>query len=428
MSFKKTAWSALLFAVALNSSAKTGNSPSTSVAEKHKHAHIPNLFFIAPNFPTSFIVYYLPEVIKKSHKKRRILCRHLSDAYSVGNWPIYFCSTTYVYKSQQSFDSRQDFKIPDLFERPEPSKSEEMLIMDEPLKSEETLEELKPPKDSQKLKLTQRYNAPQKSKQFQIPKLPQTPKIKEPLKTSHRFKLVRIFKSFHIPKFPQIATLLHSSKSYIPKISIQGGAFFATQGRAQHININTLRGDNFSVSNHTSVNGLLGLGLYWPGLKTRYADFSYGVNAYYLPNTVTKGLVTLEKLYTNLSYSYLVTNWPIYFGGKALLHNSFLRKTNITLDAGIGFNVINTHSFTEYPLIETTIPDAIFLNNTQLAFSATAGIGLRFNDFFGQNPLECGYRFFYLGQGSFNKATDQVLDSLKTGTSYANALVCSLTI
>jgi len=69
-----------------------------------------------------------------------------------------------------------------------------------------------------------------------------------------------------------------------------------------------------------------------------------------------------------------------------------------------------------------------FVNKTTTEFSATAGASLNFDHVFGDAPLECGYRFFYLGQGSFNVINDQVKNTLKTGTVYANAVMCSVVI
>ena len=53
---------------------------------------------------------------------------------------------------------------------------------------------------------------------------------------------------------------------------------------------------------------------------------------------------------------------------------------------------------------------------------------IKLNHIFGEAPLECGYRFFYLGQGDFNVLTNQVLTTLNTGTAYANAVICSITV
>ena len=57
-----------------------------------------------------------------------------------------------------------------------------------------------------------------------------------------------------------------------------------------------------------------------------------------------------------------------------------------------------------------------------------AGIGLRVNHVLGDIPLECGYRFFYLGQGELNSANSQIPHHLKTGNSYAQGIVCGIAI
>ena len=64
---------------------------------------------------------------------------------------------------------------------------------------------------------------------------------------------------------------------------------------------------------------------------------------------------------------------------------------------------------------------------TTTAFSATAGIGIKLNNVIKTIPLECGYRFFYLGKGHLNTLSDQVLNTLKTGDDYANAIICAVT-
>ena len=222
---------------------------------------------------------------------------------------------------------------------------------------------------------------------------------------------------------------VNSGFSYIPHVSLQGGGFWASQGSAQHINIDGLIGDDFSVSSGDSSNGLVGVGLFWDVYRTRMADFSVGVDAFYLPNTSVKGIVTQEGLFDNLSYRYSVTNWPIFFGGRAEVHNSYTSKIDVTFDAGIGPNIIDAHNFGENSLDGgITLPDNIFKNHTSVAFAAMGGVGLKFNQLLGKASLECGYRFFYFGQGNLAKATSQVLDTLKTGDSYANAALCSITI
>lgn len=56
-------------------------------------------------------------------------------------------------------------------------------------------------------------------------------------------------------------------------------------------------------------------------------------------------------------------------------------------------------------------------------FSATVGFGVKMNYVFGPAPLECGYRFFYLGQGKLEASSNQALNTLNTGSVYANALL-----
>lgn len=219
----------------------------------------------------------------------------------------------------------------------------------------------------------------------------------------------------------------YSFSSYIPKMVIQGGGAFITQGSVQHININGVIGDDFSVEHHVTGNGIGGLGFYWHGLKTKYANLSYGVNAYYL-SAETTGKVIQEDIFTNLAYNYSLTNWPIYLSAKAELYNRFTSKANITLDAGIGPNIMNANNFKESTLAADTLPDNIFLSSTSVKFSAMAGIGLKLNNVFASAPIECGYRFFYLGEGSFHKANTQVFDELKTGHAYANTILCSITV
>lgn len=206
---------------------------------------------------------------------------------------------------------------------------------------------------------------------------------------------------------------------------VQGGGFNATQGTTQNIGINGLIGDQFTVAQTHSRNFLLGLGYYINGQSTERIKMLYGLNAFYLAPTTIQGDVIQEQYFDNLSYHYSLTNYPIYLAAKALftLNNIY----NITFDLGIGPNIITTDDFNEYSRdAGITQPDTIFSGNTSLALSATAGIGIQFNNVAGHLPLEIGYRFFYLGQGHLNKINDQVIDNLKTGHNYANALVISV--
>ena len=153
----------------------------------------------------------------------------------------------------------------------------------------------------------------------------------------------------------------------------------------------------------------------------------YGINAFYLAKTDVTGNVIQENLFTNLSYKYNLTHYPVYVIAKSTIKTKFPQYA-LTIDTGIGPNFIKADGFQENSLDGITIPDNIFSSHTSTTFSATAGFGVKVNQVFGSAPLECGYRFFYLGQGNFNIATNQVLNTLKTGSNYANAIICSMTI
>ena len=208
---------------------------------------------------------------------------------------------------------------------------------------------------------------------------------------------------------------------------VQLGGYWTQQGASQNINIEGLIGDRFTVTNPRSSNGLVGLGYYLDGQYYDSFKMAYGVNAFYLGPTRVKGQVIQEQLFTNLSYAYNVTHLPVFAAAKATvdLHSPIYA---LTLDAGIGPNFIKTGNFHENSLDGITLPDHPFSGHTTTTFAAMAGVGFKLNHVFGQAPLECGYRFFYLGQGNFVKNTNQLLDTLNTGNNYGNAVLCSLTV
>lgn len=154
---------------------------------------------------------------------------------------------------------------------------------------------------------------------------------------------------------------------------------------------------------------------------------AYGINAFYLAKTPVSGKVIQENLFTNLAYGYHVTHYPVFAMAKSIIKTS-AENYAITLDAGVGPNFMTMGGFKETSLDGVTLPDLIFSSHTTTAFSATAALGVKLKNVFGRAPLECGYRFFYLGQGRFNQQSNQVLNTLKTGNNYANALMCAVTI
>lgn len=209
---------------------------------------------------------------------------------------------------------------------------------------------------------------------------------------------------------------------------LQLGGYWNTQGETQHININSLIGDEFSSPQPPSPgSGLVGVGYFIDGKEYTRFKTTYGLNGFYLGPTNRSGTVTQENLYTNLAYSYKVTNYPLYAIAKSTVFTQS-PKYDVTVDVGIGPNFMVTSDFSEQSLDGITIPDNIFSGATTTVLSATAGVGIKLNRIFGEAPLECGYRFFYLGQGNFKVLSNQVNNTLKTGQGYANAVMCTLTV
>jgi hypothetical protein len=211
-------------------------------------------------------------------------------------------------------------------------------------------------------------------------------------------------------------------------VLFQLGGFSATQGQSQQINIQNLIGNYYTVSQNTSQNALVGIGYFLDGTQYNRMSFLYGINAFYLFDNVVNGNIWQEQLFNNLSYSYNVSNIPIYVTAKTLFKMKNERYS-LALDLGIGPNFMRTNSYQEKSLDGgVTIPDNAFSGRTTTNFSATAGIGFKVANALDNVPLECGYRFFYLGQGSFSRDTNQLLDSLQTGKSYAQAITCGITL
>lgn len=224
------------------------------------------------------------------------------------------------------------------------------------------------------------------------------------------------------------STLPASLKLKHGHAEIQLGGYWGIQGKTQHVNIEDLIGDEFTVSHKNRGSGLVGFGYFLDSQGKTNFKMSYGVNFFYLPKTGVSGTVIQENHYTNLAYGYNITHYPVYALTKTNIDLNSTRYA-LTIDAGIGPNFMNIGGFQEQSLDGGhTNPDHIFSGRTTTTFSATAGIGIKLNHAFDQAPLECGYRFFYLGQGNFNVLTNQVITSLNTGNAYANAIMCSIAI
>lgn len=208
---------------------------------------------------------------------------------------------------------------------------------------------------------------------------------------------------------------------------VQLGGYWSSQGEAQDISIRYLFGNHYTVSSHGSRNGLVGLGYYIDGLDKNLFELLYGINGFYLAKTSVSGTIIQEDDFANLSYNYKIQQVPIYFAAKAIIKNKS-QKYNVTLDAGIGPNFMHAYHYREASLTDYIIPNNSFASRNNVALSAMAGIGLRLNRILGQAPLECGYRFLYFGQGNLAMNNNQLLNTLKTGNTFGNAILCSITV
>lgn len=208
----------------------------------------------------------------------------------------------------------------------------------------------------------------------------------------------------------------------------QVGGFVSSQGKTQNIYIQGLLGDQYRVTKHNDGNALFGLGYMLDGPKRDAFNLSYGVNAFYFLNSKVQGTITQEFLYTNLAYHYSMSHLPVYAAVKANMNNHS-DKYAVTLDAGIGPNFMTGSNYNDWSIDNgETYPDHAFKGRSNTSFSAMGGIGIKVNNVLGHYPLEIGYRFFYLGDGGLKRRSDQLLNTLKTGTDYAQALMFTVTI
>lgn len=210
--------------------------------------------------------------------------------------------------------------------------------------------------------------------------------------------------------------------------TFQLGGYYSSQGKEQHINIATLIGDEFTVENNHGSHVFAGFGYFIDGQENAIMTMAYGINAFFLAPTSIYGRIVQENLFTNLSYDYKVRHIPIYILAKSTI-NTQSPSYSVTIDVGLGPNFMTTSSFQEHSLDGgITIPDNAFSDHTSTTFSATSGINIQFNDMFDKALFACGYRFFFLGQGRLQVSNSQILNTLTTGDSYANAVMCSITV
>lgn len=212
------------------------------------------------------------------------------------------------------------------------------------------------------------------------------------------------------------------------EFGFSAGYYNAESGRAQHINIVDLVGNNYGLNKKNDGNYLLGLGYMVNGWDYNPFNLAFGVKAFYLGETEVNGVIDMENIYSNLSYQYNVTHIPIYAMARATL-NSGNKNFGLVIDGGIGPNIMTTRNYTEASLDGgITLLDNSFSGHTQTKFSATAGVGLKFNNLMNVSGVEIGYRFFYLGQGDLQATNNMVLNNLQTRDIYANAIVLTISI
>lgn len=211
-------------------------------------------------------------------------------------------------------------------------------------------------------------------------------------------------------------------------VLLQGGGYFSTQGKAQNIYIQTLLGDRFNVTKSSDSNGLFGIGYLLDGPDYHSIGISYGLDLFYMPATTVQGTITQEFLYTNLAYKYGVRHIPLYAVVKGDV-NRFSDKYALTIEGGIGPNFINTTGYNDWSIDGgETYPDHAFLSHSSVTFSATAGAGIKMRNVVGNVAAEVGYRFYYLGNAALERRTSQLINTLKTGDNYAQAVVVTLTL
>ena len=223
------------------------------------------------------------------------------------------------------------------------------------------------------------------------------------------------------------------------EIPLQLGLFQAKEGMPQLIRIQGLLGNQYTTTDDSGSNGLVGIGYLLPVKEetlSHYANlfhlsnFSYGVNAFYLGKTTVKGVILQEQTFSNLSYQYDVSNVPIYAVVRGEMLNA-ANKVGLVLHAGIGPNITMLRNYQEASLDGgMTVLNHSFYSNTNTTFSAMGGVGVAIHDLIPnvKLPIECAYRFFYLGQSALNKRTNQIINSLETSQAYAQAIVCSATV
>ncbi len=205
------------------------------------------------------------------------------------------------------------------------------------------------------------------------------------------------------------------------------GGFVSSQGINQHINITGLVGNQYSPSKKNGGNVIVGAGFLRPMGTYETFDVEYGIQIYYLPSVTAGGNIAIENVLPNLDYKYSVSFLPLYANLKFNINTEF-EKTKLTLDFGIGPDFMRLNSYREIALTNATIPSSFYSSQSRTQFATLFGVGLKSDKYLNNATLELGYRFFYLGNGSFSPNNPFVLTRFRTGPIYANAATLSVRV
>lgn len=217
------------------------------------------------------------------------------------------------------------------------------------------------------------------------------------------------------------------ASNYVSSFSLSVGGFYSSLGHEQTINIEHVIGEEYTKTHTNNGNGLIGLSYYIKNDEyvPNNGELLFGINANYFGKTSVSGDILQEMIFKNLSYSFNVEHIPVYATVKTIFFTPD-KDYSITADAGIGPNFMLTSGYNEKIIYPDSLRDNPFSGQTTTTLSAMLGIGLKRNHLLGEFPLECGYHFYYLGQGKLLVNSSQILNQLNTGQIYANALTCSI--
>ncbi len=210
-------------------------------------------------------------------------------------------------------------------------------------------------------------------------------------------------------------------------VLLETGFLTAAPGKTQHIDVTGLSGDRYKADKSYDQNIIFGLSYLVDGPKMSSFNSSYGLSAHYLGRTQSAGLIYIEHLSPSLGYVYNIEHFPVHAIGK-IESNKIHDNYTLTAEAGLGPNFLTLSHYQEKSLDSVTLANIAFKGRSDTVFSANIGFGVKAHNFFDQNPLECGYRLFYLGESKLRKNNSEVLNGLSTGSLYAHSIICSIAV